>query len=444
MKVKSRNATLAALTLLACSALIRALLFVNYPPVPYPDTVAYTQLANQIANLNFADYDGSRTPLYPLMLLACHMDFDIARAVQMALGVATTMILFAMILRQTDNIRISFIGGLWYSFSLGMMFWENCILTESLCTFLLVLSFLLMQKCFRADFNPRYCAATGFVVSLACLARPIMLASAVVMLLWICRGSVSLKIRGTAKAKRIIAAIIPMMLLIGGWSMFNKATVGYPVLTSLVGYNLSQHSGAYIEYAPDRYSVIRTIYLKHRKEEIRQNGNQSETIWRARREMQKATGLSFVALSRELTRLSITLFAQHPILYFSGVFKAWWKFWTIRECWLFMEPRCCIWAHRLLCVVWLVQERVHLPINIGFLVIGATYLAGSLRRRGSFPVHFPALVIMVVIVTSVGQALVTNSSDSERFEAPFEPLVIFSILVALRHLAMRWTGSSAR
>ena len=51
------------------------------------------------------------------------------------------------------------------------------------------------------------------------------------------------------------------------------------------------------------------------------------TIWYAESEIKRKTGLSTAELSKQLTRMSLEMFAEHPLLYLESVARSWVRFW---------------------------------------------------------------------------------------------------------------------
>ena len=50
-------------------------------------------------------------------------------------------------------------------------------------------------------------------------------------------------------------------------------------------------------------------------------------IWLAEDAIKRATGLTTAQLSKQLTRMSLQMFARHPMLYMESVGRAWVRFW---------------------------------------------------------------------------------------------------------------------
>ncbi len=221
--------------------------------------------------------------------------------------------------------------------------------------------------------------------------------------------------------------------------MFNKMHTGYFGMTTMTGYHLSQHSGAFMELAPDKYATIRDVYLKHRARQIAETGSHSCTIWSALPELRQRTGLSFVDLSRELTHVSTLLIRQHPLRYSKTVVGAWVGFWKVPLYWdtalLHLpgdgkSPA----LVKTLSALWRPNRVFQRIINVAFLLIVLHAVVGLFRRQNWYT-RTDWFVIMIVMVASVAQAFVEYGS-TDRFWVPYEAMVIY--LVA--SVSQRWPG----
>jgi hypothetical protein len=64
---------------------------------------------------------------------------------------------------------------------------------------------------------------------------------------------------------------------------------GYFGLTAPGGYSLTNHSGVFMELAPDRYAPIRDLYLHYRTT----LDNHTGTIWKAYPDIFESTAYSY-------------------------------------------------------------------------------------------------------------------------------------------------------
>jgi hypothetical protein len=229
----------------------------------------------------------------------------------------------------------------------------------------------------------------------------------------------------------VISFSIAFVSLVFGWAIFNKATVDYFGLTTLIGYNLSQHSGGFMEKAPSTYADIRDIYLRHRDQKLTESKSHSMTIWVARREIQDRTGMSDVTLSRELSKLSLELFTRYPGLYARSVAEAWASFWTVPNYWK-LESVDSSSAVSFLKSVWKIEWYLLIVMNFVFLIVGGCAIIRGLVNgfNGTTAPDFPLILSCVVISASGLQALL-ELGENGRYSIPTQPLVVSLVLITV-------------
>lgn len=402
---------------------VRIAMFIVYQPVVYPDTATYEQLASQLRSLDFTGYEGIRTPGYAVLLLLAGQDHMAAWIIQCLLGIAISILLFRITLLYTGSPAWALAAGLGHTLALNQIFFEPNILSETLTTFLVVLSVVLLSEALQSRRSSTAMAA-GASSSFAALVRPAYLhLGPLVALLVLCFER---------DGKRMGASIMIVFLVpVMAWAMFNKATLGYLGLSTNAGYGLTNHSGRFMEYAPDEYKVIRDIYLKHRQEKIAETGNSAVTIFLARDEMRRQTGLDHIALSQRLTRLSLELFVAHPALYLKSVGEAWASFWAvpIYVRWdSFTVPA----AARLVESAFRVQRALLLCLNVFALVASGYVIAATViqRFKGVHGLSIPMIVSCMLLSTSVLQAL-AEYGENPRYAIPTQSLAVMLVLLAV-------------
>jgi hypothetical protein len=364
--------------------------------------------------------------------------------VQSVLGIALSVILFQIAFKETRRPAISLIIGLSPSVCLNLLFFEAVVMTETLSAFLVIASLYSFRSIIRErNAGTVAYASAGTLIALAALTRPFLVFLAPLcgfffLVLWIGRRRPP-----TESLRAGVAFALPVFLLLLGWCYFNKRHFDYFGLTTLTGFNLSNKSGAFIEYAPDKYAAIRDPYLKYRawdskrRKIIKETGVDSVGFWNPFAEMQRLTGYSHAELSRALTEVSLHLFREHPLLYLNSVFWAWCEFWKVTITWdigkISYPP-----IRQILKVAWPVERFLLLLIEATFLMIGVLYGYRTLRgKRSEKPFSFALMTI--VLSGGLLQALI--ESGSARFAIPFQPLMLY---VVLEELAGRWRGPSGR
>src|SRR4030042_1821574 len=133
---KLDSTTYWVLLVLAVGLLSRLILILLYQPVAYSDTPSYRRLANAVLS-GFVNYDGTRTPGYPVFLALVGSDQRVW-LIQLLLGFATTFLLFYIGWKLTDKPWFGGLIALTHTLNLGQLFFESNLLTESLTTFLII------------------------------------------------------------------------------------------------------------------------------------------------------------------------------------------------------------------------------------------------------------------------------------------------------------------
>jgi hypothetical protein len=422
---RSRNhPAVAFFALIAISGLVRLVVGLNFRVRASFDTPGFIVTAHAIASGDFSNYDGKRTPVYPMLLLLGGMDWSIVRWIQSLLGIAIATMLFAITWLRTRSAAASFIVGLLGSLAVSELLFEAIIYSETLCTFWLILSVLAFAR-IDATESPRLrdYALIGTSAALAGLTRPMFLfLGPLYFCLMIFRARPMRP--QTLRDARLALVLAPTLVLAIGWSAVNKHTVNYFGVTTTTGYNLSNHSGAFMELAPARYSDIADIYLRYREWQVQRIGSQAMTIWYAEDEIKRKTGLSTAELSKTLTRMSLEMFAEHPLLYLESVSRAWVRFWGVgfyRFIGFYQDAMGSSYMYALL----LVLGSLQLGINVAFLMIAAYSIARWWMGRAG--VDFDLGVIAIVLTASVVQAFM-EYSENVRYFVPLVPLAIYVVV----------------
>ncbi|HZW03730.1 MAG TPA: hypothetical protein VFF68_07380, partial [Anaerolineaceae bacterium] len=321
-RLKNPAVWLAAL--LAAALLLRLGLALVYHPADFPDTQGYTQMANVIASGKWMANLGARPPVYPAFILLFGQDRARVWLAQAALGLLSAAVFFLAGLRLTGRPALGFAGGLAAALLLPELFLEAVVMSEVLGAFLLTLTLAAAGLLWTGRSNGVGTALlVGALAGLSTLTRPSFLYIGLLL------AVLALLRRKPAQAA---ALLVPFLALVLGWSAVNLKTADVFNLTSLTGYNLINHTGAWIEYAPEEYAGIRDVYIRHRDQRIAETGNQAMTIWRAYPELDPS-GAGYTQVSKDLTALSLRLILRRPDLYAVSAFKAWVGFWKVPIYW---------------------------------------------------------------------------------------------------------------
>jgi hypothetical protein len=431
----------------------RLLTFFLYQSVSYSDTPSYRRLAESVL-AGFASYDGTRTPGYPVFLALVGNDQRVWLA-QLTLGFITTVLMFYIGWKLTDKAWFGGIVALAHTLNLSQLFFESNLLTESLTTFLMVLT---MAEIFTWLKFPKtrtvwLAFGLGLVSTVTLLVRPlfIYLPFLVIFVLVIISRRASIPIGSSrsedaSKNRHIltwraaIAFMVPVILLLGGWVTFIHTRFNEWSLTTMTGYHLVQHTGSYFEYVPDEYASVRDTYIKYRDAQIAKYGTQTNAIWDAIPEMSQVSGYSFYALSRVLTRISIQLILEHPFLYLKNAISGWWMFWRIPVYWSADGLRFSWMASGITPIIQIERAAIFF-INLIFiffsLLFTITEIISTIRHKPSWlnfrathPImyNFSWLLLANIWIASVLQTLLDHG-DNPRFLVPLQSLVLMWVVI---------------
>jgi len=404
---------------------LRLVVFRMLPPLMYPDSFKYLAQAEQYLRGDWGA-DSGLAPGYPLVLAAFGGHVQAVTVFQLLAGLAVCVLLYFIFGRLSGRASVALAGALTYALSPFQAVFERVVTTESLSTFLVALAILFLSRVWEGTDRRRDWLLLGLAASLAAALRPLMqflplLLAALAVLSYLQHEG---RARLLAAAGRAALAVLPAVIIIGGWSAFNYERSGYFGLTTLAGFHLTNQSGDFMEQAPPEYSDIASIYLKHRKEMLARKGSFGNTIWSALPELESTTGLSRAELSKRFARLSRKLILDNPRPYLRRVAKGFLIFWL--PCWYNGEQtlvptlRSGPPAERLL--LWPLTLAQALLTGLYFLLPVGLALSSRLRRAVT-PGWPLAGLYLLVLATAVLSALVEYGSN-DRFEQPVEPYVL--------------------
>lgn len=403
----------------------RAVLWVYYNPVTSPDSGTYQRLADQISRMDFSLYNGQRTPVYPLLILFVNNDYFLLWLVQSVMGLATAWLLYLLVRAHTKGSVWPLAAGLMSLLSLNLMFFEPMVHTETASAFLFALLGYLFVKYIHGDRGGWAAAMLGVTAAALTLTRPQYAVVTLVLPI------ATLMFKPTQALRASLLVLILSVAPVLGWMSFNKMTVDHFALTTLLGYNLTNHSGSFMEYAPDEYAQFRDIYLKYRDMKMEQTGSHHMTVFWARKELLSTTNLTEVELSTKLQELSVKLISQHPWLYLKSVAKAWVSFWTVPNYWNLKSLRSPNLAETMKWT-WSIQQQIIRALNVLFILSAVTFFIITLRNspRSVHQAWIPLALSGMVLAVSIVQALV-EYGDNSRYYIPNQPIVIAVVIMAV-------------
>ena len=412
-----------------------------YAPAHDSDTQSYLNIARLLHSLTLHGNDATRPPVYPGLIALLQLDERAVWTAQSAMGLAVSAMLFLVTWRLTGRAWLAFVAGAAHSLNLAQLFFEGMILSETTTTFLLAVSLTLLVLRFRAvERWPWTELVLGVLAGLLALTRPQMLywSAVLIPLVWLRRRGKPLRVRAAALA--LLAA--PIVTLVLGWSFVNWRTAGYFGPTSLTGYSLTNMVGNFMEYAPDKYASVRDIYLEHRAARVAATGNHAMTVWAAFFDLSRAADVDYSGLSRLLTEISLKLIVAHPLLYLANVVRSWIGFWKVPIYW----DLDLIHPHELMSIVrnaWNVERAMLLGVNFVFLGLGVVWTVRWVMRKLEGIERMLLGGWIIALAGSLSQALV-EYGENPRYGAPFESLMVWTVIMSVWLLARRRARPAAR
>ena len=421
------------------AVLVRVVVWQTYQPPPVSDSQGYLQVANLYYTESFVSHYGARAPAYPLLLRYLGMTkYGMmeapVRLFQAGLGVLMAVLWYGLAWRQTQNRWFALAIGLVNALILSLVYFETLIMTEVVSAFLVLVCFWvagLLGK--RAPMTWGDALLVGFLVGLMALTRPIMLYLVPMLLVYLYLRWVDRPLRVRLRWTGLY--LLPVLVMVLGWSWFNWRTTGYFSITTLAGFNLINHTGKFIEYAPPEYAEVAEIYLHHRAERIAQAGNQSMTIWRAYDDLVAATGLSYVGLSRLLSEMSGVLIRQRPWQYAMSVAQAWLGYWKVPIYWVPDQIGVPGLADVQI-MLWSIERFGLIAVNIMFWILGGYWLWMLWRGRAALFERDLAWLFVLVMAGAFAQALM-DYGENPRYSVPFQMVIVWCVVLGVRHAWQR-------
>ncbi len=422
--------------LIVLGLLMRAVLWLSYEPIAYSDTGSYLRLGEAVLGIGVRGYDGTRVLGYPVFVAFLGLEPLNIWLGQMILGIAISGLLFWLGWTTTGRVWIGVLLGALYNLIPGQLFFEANILTETLTTFLIVLSLALFLALFRSNTITAkliFSACLGISASLVGMVRPLFFPLTLLFLPFLWFGIQTEKKHRLA----VIAtyAVFPLLIQ-GGWLLYMYNHWGVLSPTTMAGYSMVQHTGGYFEYLPDEYASIRDTYIRFRDAQIAERGVQTNTIWEAIPAISEASGIGFYDLARELNRLSWMLIREHPDLYLRNIVVGWISFWKAPIYWQPETMHPAVMRATFQILAW-VGRGLSVLANFAFLLLSISIVLS--RRLRSRIIIDPILWVSMAMVwmISIVQTMMDHG-DNPRFLVPLQMVVVY---VVLRNL---WIWSQGR
>lgn len=427
-----KNERNALMALLLVGLLVRVLVLLTYQTIELADSQAYRVAAEQIRLNDFREYTGLRTPGYPLFILACFRSAGLIWIAQSLLGVLTSVGVFRLVLNRVQRVLPAFVAGLIASLCLHMLLFEAMVMTETLSAFILVWSLVLLQGMVTAPtVRMSRAVGLGLLLAIGVMVRPGLLFLVPIYL-------AVLLVRPGGWANRIRRAggyLLPIVLIIGGWSAFNWVKADYLGPSTLTGIQLCTHNIDFIDAAPDEFADIRDAVMQHWPAEERRSGKQRNGIWEVFPAVRQRSGETYGALSRRMTRMHLVLVKRCPGQYLSQIYVAWNQFWLPHRDYIklnLFRPR----PVGMLMEILVTEERRWLSAINALFVLGSGVVCGLMALRRRLPHVFDLTVVLVVSAAAIFHAI-TSGNDNSRYAVPFIPLIFYSVTIWVWQLFAR-------
>lgn len=413
------------LTLVIWGVLYRLAIVFFYGHITvFPDSDGYKMLGQLLADANLSGYDGTRSPGYPILLALLGSPVLLV-ALQMIIGIGSSVLVFKNLKLLKFSRGTALIVALSLDSLLHVVFYETCILTESLTLFLILLIFNILLDGYFEKKSLRIEFFISLTIAYLVLVKPFY-----IFLPLVIYGFYILKNfhRSAFLDFKILIVVIPVTTILS-WSYVNKINTGYFVPTTFYGFNIAQNCVHFAENAPEKYALIADIYVRHREKTIREGGDVAMSIWSAYPELREKTGLSLPDLSFELQRFSEAAIKSNPGAYLKQVAVSWSDFWRTGIYWNASEFRIKK-AAPVFISIWNIEHYILRLFKIAFL-LNVPFLVYAFIKNRKFS---PEIIISTIIITtSLLQAFSTYGTNS-RFSYPFESLMVFVVLLQVKNI----------
>jgi 4-amino-4-deoxy-L-arabinose transferase-like glycosyltransferase len=334
--------------------------------------------------------------------------------------------IFDMAFRRTRHGLCSLLVGLTCSLIPEVLVYESLVMTETLTNFFLVTALWLFTRYDGAgESDSRYPLALGSIVALAGLTRPLMICLVPVYYCFLVPPWPPARIFRREAMKKTVFFALPVIVLILGWCGFNYFNNGYFSPTTRAGQQLMDQVDPYVDLAPDRFAVLRDIWLQFRRQGLTHpNGTLEDVYEVVLPEMERRTGKTSIQICHELTSLALYLEIHHPLLCLRRAEQSWIQFWgepsPDEAAWL-MGGKIGLSAFANPLANFLVRE-----VKAAFLLLAFLSVPCALFRLKVFT-KLEYLIFALASWCSIFAAF-TEFGENRRFCVPFYMLIIYTLL----------------
>jgi hypothetical protein len=137
-----------------------------------------------------------------------------------------------------------------------------------------------------------------------------------------------MKILRRENIKKTLSFALPVIVFILGWCGFNYLNNGYFTPTTRAGQQLMDQVNPYVDLAPERFAVLRDIWLQFREHGSDYSIGTTEYLYgSALPEMERRTEKTDIQVSQELVSLALYLEIHHPLYCLRRAEQGWMQFW---------------------------------------------------------------------------------------------------------------------
>lgn len=413
--------------LIAIEVLFRLILFsIFYTSVTiFPDSEGYLDLAKRVSNFDFSNYNGLRSPGYPLLISFVNSNLYALVFIQFGLGTVTSVFQYKTLTHLAFSKRNSLIFTLFISSFLNVFFFETCVLVETLVLFLMSVFVYLLSKTPFQNQSLKFDFLMSFILGYLVFIKSFYIFIPFLLLVWLILNQANFK---SVISKAFVILIFPMLAFLS-WSYVNKINIGQFSSSGISGLYLAQNCVYFAEDAPKEFDWISKPYVAYREKSIGENRDVAMAIWYAYEDgAYDKYNLTLSEFSVELGKFAKAAIKENPFAYLKQVItKSWFDFWKPTINWNY-EAFNFKYANKLFLGVWYLQSALIVLIKAGFLFVFGFQLIQFLKSR-KFVLEF--LLSSIVFSASVLQALATYGTNY-RFSFPFEFIMIIIVLLFLK------------
>ncbi len=399
-----------------------------------PDSYDYLALADTISNFDWSNYDGKRTPGFPIFISLFDGNLTMLIGFQISLGVLTTVLLFNITRHITKTTKLAFWTAIIYTSFVNVVLFDFAVLTENISAFVLLLTIwhIIKSNLFNHQASIKHYILLSLLFGWLYMIRPFFIYIPIGFAFFFIVKQFKTDLKYSL-IKSLITLSVPLLSYVL-WNNYNLKTIGHFTNTQYFGINLAQTATPFFEKAVTNDTLIKTILVKHRDSLKQYNPDRiAMSVWFAHQELLDKTELTEVELSHRLSIISKDLFKKHPELYLKQVGISWLLFWSNKSSFYWNNTKVKNSYFRLgIIATWLYLQRyLLLIINVFFIIFSFKKIYLFFKNKcTNYDVNL--FIICIVLSASLAQALVAFGNNS-RFCYPYFALIVYFVMLNLNN-----------